>query len=120
MINQQHMDAVRKAVLNLRDLKLVLEAVEHEIDDDRTLLPEHRWRTAIDDDMIEVCVSLDAAILQIDEALDSLAEVTGEEGNGFEAEQQSANLPPLPRVRPTHEEVDARRREEAALIRARR
>jgi len=116
-MDNQQMAALREVAAKLRELKLNLEKIGSEIDERQTLLPERHWRKQIDDDISGVGILIDAASMSMDEALTSLAEITGEDEPEAEGTAKAA---PLPEIRPTHGEADERRREEAARIRRQR
>jgi hypothetical protein len=115
MIDDKHMAAIRAVREKLRGLQSVLDEITHAIDEDVTLLPERLWWTEIEDDHHTVCCALDNVAEQIDEALSSIAEITGED------EPELANfMPPLPLKLPSKEQVFAARRDKAVAIRAQR
>jgi hypothetical protein len=115
MIDDKHMAAIRAAREKLRALTAVFDAIGQAIDEDVVLLPERLWWTEIEDDHHTVCCALDNVAEQIDEALSSIAEITGED----EPELKLFMLP-LPNKRPSKDEVFAARRDRAAAIRAHR
>jgi hypothetical protein len=115
MIDDKRMNEIRAARGKLRELQSVFEGIALSIDDDVTLLPERLWWTEIEDDMHAVSNALDAVDQSFDEALSSIAEITGED------EPELANfMPPLPFKLPSKEEVFVARRNKAAVLRAQR
>jgi hypothetical protein len=115
MLNDKQMTTLRKIAVRLRELKPYLDRIGAEVDDERTLLPERLWRSAIDDEACAISVSLDFASGAIDEAVDYIGEVTGED----KPPQPRREPPPFPNKLPSYEEIDAQRRREATAIRER-
>ena len=114
MIDDKHMNAIREAREKLRELKSIFEKIARAIDDDVILLVERLWWTGIEDDMHVVGIALDAVDQSLDEALGSIADVSGE------VELKLAKPKPLPLRLPTREEAFATRRDKAAVLRAQR
>ena len=115
MIDDKHMAAIRAVREKLRGLTSVLDAIERDIDEDVTLLPERLWWTEIEDDMHAVACALEEVADHIDEALGRIAEVTGED-----EPELAPFMAPLPDKLPSRDEVFAARRDKAAAVRAQR
>jgi hypothetical protein len=121
MISADRMNAIREVVATLRQAKGKLGEIWEAIDEDKDLLPERQWRSAVDDDMSEVCVSIETAGNTIDDVLGHLAEVTGEDiSEDSGASEEAQFRAPLPATRPSYEEVDRARGQRADAIRAKR
>jgi hypothetical protein len=117
LMNDRHLTALRNATAIPRQAKADLDAVLVSLENERTLLPERLWRSAVDDDMIEAEVLMDEILRHVDDALESAAEMTGED-EPFE-EAARPRPAPLPEVRPTDAEVDDQRRAAARALRNR-
>jgi hypothetical protein len=115
-MNAQHLTALREAAKALRKVKADIEAVLTAMENERTLLPERLWRTPVDDDMIETEVSMGELVGGLNDALESLTQIMGEDEP---LEDNSPRYAPLPEVLPTHEQVDERRRAAARALRDR-
>jgi hypothetical protein len=113
MPNEQRMIVLKKISVRLRELMPIVSRIEREIDEDRVLLPERLWRSQIDDDEGCAVGALQFAWQSINDAVEHIAEVTGEDP----PPKISVPRTPLPDVLPTMEEVDEERREYADSIR---
>ena len=117
MLTDKQMTTLRKIAQRLRELKPYLNKIAGEVNEQRTLLPERHWRNQIDDEMIGITVALDFAESEINDAINHIAEVTGE---SEDPDTPRPKYAPLPRKLPTHEELDMQRRTDAAAILKRR
>jgi hypothetical protein len=116
MIDEAHLKAIRAVREQLRAFLPVIAKISAAIDEDVCLMPERLWWTEIEDEHNAVSCSLDNVEDHIDEALEEIAKVTGED------EPELARwMPPLPDKLPSsREEVFAARRARAAEIKASR
>lgn len=114
MLSDQQMTTLRKIAMRLRKLTTDLGEIDDQIEEQRILLPERLWHSEIDDEMENITGLLQEAFCSIDDAVDHIAEVTGEKL------ESDLPPPPLPDKLPMREEQDARRREMAAAIRKQR
>lgn len=114
-MNAEHVAALRESAKALRKVKADIEAVLAALENDRTLLHERLWRSAVDDDMIETEISIGDLVGGLDDALESLAQIMGED-EPFEA---AATPRYAPLVLPSYEQVDEQRRAAARTLRSR-
>jgi hypothetical protein len=117
MIAEAHMQAIRAVREQLRALKPVIDGISAAIDEDVCLLPERLWWTEIEDEHSAVAVSLDSVEEHIDDALDEISKVTGEDEPEIDYKRW---FPPLPDKLPSKEEAFEARRIRAARIKASR
>ena len=78
-MNEDQMKELTKAAQLLRQAKARIDAVREAVDKEREGLPECLHSTEIEDDAEMASVVLDEAATNIEDALASLAEVTGED-----------------------------------------
>jgi hypothetical protein len=112
MIDEKHMNAIRDGRAKLRELKLVFDKIWCTTQEDILLLSERHWWTEIEDDMSETVIALEDIEQSIIDALEKIAEITGEDET-----QPEPRYAPLPVKLPTKEQVFAQRRTQAAAIR---
>jgi hypothetical protein len=113
MPNEQRIVVLKKISARLRELMPIVSRIEREIEEDRVLLPERLWRSRIDEDEEGAVGALQFAWHAIHDAVEHIAEVTGEEPP---PQIRKAEIPPPDFVYPTVEEVDEERREYADSI----
>ena len=117
-MNNQHMIALRETMTLLRKVKADIEGTLEAMEDERTLLPERLWRSAVDDDAIETEVSVEDVAMGLQTAIESLATILGEDETLVE--DTGPRYARLPDKLPSYEQVDAERRERARVLRSRR
>lgn len=79
MLSDAQMNLLRKIATRLRELKPYLDRTSSEINAERQRLPSRLDRSVVDEEMIETIVALDFASIAINDAINHIAEVTGED-----------------------------------------
>jgi hypothetical protein len=113
MPHEQRIATLKKISVRLRELMPIVSRIEREIEEDRVLLPERLWHSQIDHDEEGAVGALQMVWHSISDAVELLAEVTGEEPP---PKLPKATILPPDYVHPSGEEVDEDRREYAESI----